>query len=74
MYNRLSSLLSELEPYEQRLIQLNKKMKLKMCKEQESYEEEPEDKDEVLRHLRRREIMTFTECINCSKYVTGSRL
>ena len=43
----MSGLLAELEPYEQKLIQLNKKMKIKLRKEHENYIEEPPDKQQV---------------------------
>jgi len=44
LHSRLASLLIELEPYEQKLIQLNKKMKIKLRKEHENYSEDPPDK------------------------------
>jgi len=47
LHDRLSCLLAELEPYEQKLIQLNKKMKIKLRKEHENYVEEPPDKQQV---------------------------
>ena len=47
LVERLSGLLTELEPFEQKLIQLCKKMKIKMRKEQEHYLEEPPDKEQV---------------------------
>jgi hypothetical protein len=47
LLNRLSSLLTELEPFEPKLLQFNKKTKIKMRKEQENYEEEPTDKEQV---------------------------
>jgi len=47
LHERLSCLLAELEPYEQKLIQLNKKMKIKLRKEHENYVEEPPDKQQV---------------------------
>jgi len=47
LHERLSCLLAELEPYEQKLIQLNKKMKIKLRKEHENYTEEPPDKQQV---------------------------
>jgi len=47
LHERLSSLLAELEPYEPKLIQLNKKMKIKLRKEHENYVEEPPDKQQV---------------------------
>jgi len=40
LHERLSCLLAELEPYEQKLVQLNKKMKIKLRKEHENYAEE----------------------------------
>jgi len=47
LHERMSCLLAELEPYEQKLIQLNKKMKIKLRKEHENYVEEPPDKQQV---------------------------
>ncbi len=44
LYGRLAFLLSELEPWEGRLLQANKKAKLRVRKEHESYVEEPEPK------------------------------
>jgi len=51
LHERLTSLLTELEPYEQKLIQLNKKMKIKLRKEHENYVEEPLDKQQVIFHV-----------------------
>jgi len=48
LHERLSCLLAELEPYEQKLLQLNKKMKIKLRKEHENYVEEPPDKQQVI--------------------------
>jgi len=47
LHEHLSCLLAELEPYDQKLIQLNKKMKIKLRKEHENYVEEPADKQQV---------------------------
>jgi len=47
LHDHLSCLLAELEPYEQKLIQLNKKMKIKLRKEHENYVDEPPDKQQV---------------------------
>jgi hypothetical protein len=47
LVNRLSSLLTELEPFEPKLLQFNKKTKIKLRKEQENYEEEPADEEKV---------------------------
>jgi len=47
LHERLSCLLAEIEPYEQKLIQLNKKMKIKLRKEHENYVEQPPDKQQV---------------------------
>ena len=47
LHQRLSYLLAEMEPYEQKLIQLNRKMKIKLRKEHENYVEEPPDKQQV---------------------------
>ncbi|XP_013420345.1 uncharacterized protein KIAA2026 [Lingula anatina] len=41
LHERLTYLLSELEPWEAKLIQANKKAKTKLRKEQEEYEDEP---------------------------------
>ena len=50
LHEHLSNLLAELEPYEQKLIQLNRKMKIKLRKEHENYVEEPPDKQQVGEH------------------------
>ena len=42
LYNRLKFLLEELEPWDQKLSQANRKARLKIKKELETYEEEPE--------------------------------
>ena len=44
LHDRLVYLLSELEPWEQKLQQANKKAKIRLRKEHESYVEEPEPK------------------------------
>jgi len=50
LHERLSCLLAELEPYEQKLMQLNRRMKIKLRKEHENYIEEPPDKQQVRQH------------------------
>jgi hypothetical protein len=45
LHERLQYLLKELEPWEQKLIQINRKAKIKMRKEQESYVEEVEPRE-----------------------------
>ena len=47
LHEHLSCLLAELEPHEQKLMQLNKRMKIKLRKEHENYVEEPPDKQQV---------------------------
>lgn len=42
LYDRLCYLLKELEPWEQKLIQANKKAKIKLRREHENYVPEPE--------------------------------
>ena len=42
LHERFFCLLKELEPFEQRLIQVNKKKKIQMRKEHENYREQPE--------------------------------
>ena len=46
LYERLRYVLSELEPWEQKLMAANKKARLKIRKEKETYVEEP-PKEEV---------------------------
>ena len=41
LYQRLTYLLKELEPWEQKLVAANKRAKIKVRKEQENYKEEP---------------------------------
>ena len=42
LYERLTYLLKELEPWESKLVAANKKARIKLRKEKESYVEEPE--------------------------------
>ena len=44
LHDRLEYLLTELEPWEQKLLQANKRAKIRLRKEHESYVEEPEPK------------------------------
>ena len=44
LHDRLEYLLTELEPWEQKLLQANKRAKIRLRKQHESYVEEPEPK------------------------------
>ena len=48
LFDRLVYLLKELEPWESKLIQANRKARMKMRKEHESYREEPEEKEVII--------------------------